>query len=87
LLVDPDAELSAAVAFEGFKTIGGWNLQVIQSGGTADHGELVQGPLLDVKGQSFGVLEIPNLLGFLVGETFQHEWSLCYFRFASIAGF
>lgn len=60
LLIDSDTKLSTSITFEGFETVCGWNLQILQIDRPADHGKLIQGPLLDVDRQAFRVLEIPD---------------------------
>jgi hypothetical protein len=53
----------------------------------ADHGELDEGALLDVRGKSSGTLFIPDFPRFLVGEAFQYPHNVGYLRFASIVAF
>jgi len=84
LLVYTDAELAAAVAFEGFESIGGRSSKVVDVDCFADHGEFEEGALLDVRRKSFGTLFVPDFSSLLVGEAFQHVSKIEYFRFASI---
>jgi hypothetical protein len=84
LLVDADAELAVAISLQRFEPVGRWNPQVVDVDGLADHGELDEGALLDVRGESSGTLFIPDFPRFLVGEAYQHQVKIDYLRFASI---
>jgi len=48
LLIDADAELAGAAAFEGFETVAGWVAQVGEGAGLVEHVELAPGGGLDV---------------------------------------
>jgi alanine-alpha-ketoisovalerate/valine-pyruvate aminotransferase len=51
LIVNSHTPLSAPIPCEFFQSIGGWNPQIIQCGGSAQHSQFSQRCLLNIGGQ------------------------------------
>lgn len=73
LIVDADAVLAFAAALQRFKPVGGRYAQVFQSPRIVQHPEFAAGDRLDVAGQALRDLAGPDLFGFPVVETPDHE--------------
>ena len=72
LVIDPDAMLTSAPAFEGFKAIAGGSEQILQIIGFVQINHFAPSCLLDIRRKFFGKLAPEDLGRFLVGEILDH---------------
>jgi hypothetical protein len=68
LIIDTDGILSSALTFQQFKPIARRNAQVGQDRCSVQQSQLIQGPLLDARRQSFGPRFVPDSFRFRVGK-------------------
>lgn len=73
LVVDPDAVLAFAIAFEGFEPIGRRYAQIVQHAGVPQHAQLAACHRLDICRQAPGRHSAPDLFRFLVGKVPDHR--------------
>jgi hypothetical protein len=73
LLVDADAMLSGAITAQRLQTVGRRYAEVDEVAGVVNHGEFVEGALLNVAWQAPRPLLVPDLVGLGVREAFYHE--------------
>lgn len=79
LLINPNAVLAGTVAGKCFKAVRGRDSKVSKIAGVIEHGELVEGTLLNVAGQLPRPLLVPYPLRFHIGKTLDHQTSLALF--------
>jgi len=75
LSVYADAVLAITIARQGFEVICRGDTQIVERSRTVDDVELVHGPSQDLR-RELHTLTIPQLLGLLVPETFNHTIKL-----------
>jgi hypothetical protein len=73
LIVDPDAVLAFAVAFQYFESIARRNTQVVDRLGTIEHAQLATRDRLNIGGQAPRSEASPDAFGFLVDEIPDHS--------------
>ena len=72
LLVDPDAVLAFAIAFQSLELIRAWNQKVLQISSRIKLLQLHQRPLLNVARKPLGVLATPDSLSLLATKGLDH---------------
>lgn len=78
LIIDPDAELAFAGAFQRLKPAGWWHAQVFQHRGVAEHAQLPTSDSLDIGRQPAGRRSTPDLFRFLVSKVPDHETTITF---------
>jgi hypothetical protein len=73
LLVNPDAVLAFAIAFQGLELIRAWNKKVLQISSRIQLLQLHQRPLLNVARKPLGVLATPDSLSLLATKGLDHR--------------
>jgi hypothetical protein len=79
LLINPNAVLAGTVAGKCFKAIRWRDSKVSKVTRMVEHGELVEGTLLNVAGQLPRPLLVPYPLRLRIGKTLDHPTSLALF--------
>lgn len=72
LIVDADAVLALALAFESLQAVGGRDAQVVQRDGVVEHTQFAASDGLDVAGQTTRERARPDSFGVLVREVPYH---------------
>ena len=78
LVVDANAVLPAACAFEQFQPIVGWNAQIVYPFSVSHHTQFAPRNGLDLIGQRFGKLTLKDKTGGLRGKAGNHESMLSF---------
>ncbi len=72
LIVDTNAVLALAFAFQGLQPISRWHAQIVENPGVVQHAELAPGDSLDLRWQPFSVLTPQDQFRLSVSEIPYH---------------
>ena len=72
LVVDADAVLSGSVALQRFQPVSRWDPQILQLHGILQKSQFPPRNPVEITGETFGSLALPNTLGEPISEALDH---------------